>query len=60
MVSLARPSTALAGMPVVTLSDIARMRVQAISFFAACFLALHWVISVSGILSGRTSRACPA
>ena len=32
------PSIALAGMPSIRLSDIARMRVEAISFFLAAFL----------------------
>jgi hypothetical protein len=32
------PSTALAGMPSVTLSDVAKVRLQAISFFLAAFL----------------------
>jgi hypothetical protein len=43
-VLLSQPSIALAGMPMVGLTDIARMRIQAISFFLACFLACAWVI----------------
>ena len=34
----------LAGMPTVALTDLARMRVQTISFFLACFLACSWVV----------------
>jgi hypothetical protein len=35
---LGGPSEAQAGMPVVTVSEIARMRLEAISFFLVCFL----------------------
>lgn len=38
------PAVARAGMPSVTLTEIARMRVEAISFFGACVLACAWVI----------------
>jgi hypothetical protein len=38
------PRIVLAGMPVVTLTDIVRMRVQAISFFLLCFMLSAWVV----------------
>jgi hypothetical protein len=38
------PRTALAGMPSVTLTDIAQMRLEAISFFLLCFLACSWLV----------------
>jgi hypothetical protein len=41
---LVLPRRALAGMPVVTLTDVVRMRVQAISFFLVCFLISAWVV----------------
>jgi hypothetical protein len=44
---LVRADVALAGMPSVTLSDLARMRIQVISFFAVCLLlsarAIQWI-----------------
>jgi hypothetical protein len=36
--------TAMAGMPVVLLNDLARMRIQTISFFLLCFLLSSWGI----------------
>jgi hypothetical protein len=44
LVSLDQPEVARAGMPMVTLSDLARMRVQTISFFLLGFLACAWVV----------------
>lgn len=41
---LLHPGTAFAGMPAFTLTDIARARVHAISFFLVCFLACAWVV----------------
>ncbi len=41
---LLAPNLARAGMPSITLTEVARMRVEALSFFAACFLACAWVI----------------
>ena len=38
------PNLALAGMPSVTLSDLARMRFQTISFFLLVFLLCSWVV----------------
>jgi hypothetical protein len=38
------PNHALAGMPSITLSDLARMRFQTISFFLVVFLACSWVV----------------
>ena len=35
---------ALAGMPSITLSDLARMRIQTISFFLVVFLLCSWVV----------------
>jgi hypothetical protein len=43
-VLLALPGVAQAGMPTVRLSDIARMRVQTISFFLMGFLLSAWLI----------------
>ncbi len=37
-------NVALAGMPAVTLSDLARMRIQTISFFLLVFLVCSWVV----------------
>jgi hypothetical protein len=37
-------NVALAGMPAVTLSDLARMRFQTISFFLVVFLLCSWVV----------------
>jgi hypothetical protein len=44
LASIGQPSVAWAGMPLLTLTDIARARVQAISFFLVCFLACAWVV----------------
>lgn len=45
--SVLRPSSAVAGMPMTTLSDIARMRLQTISFFLLGFfvsaLGIQWI-----------------
>lgn len=41
---LALPSVALAGMPMIQLTDLARMRVQTISFFLMGFLLSAWLI----------------
>jgi hypothetical protein len=41
---LCRAETALAGMPSLTLSDVARMRVQTISFFVGAVLLAAWVV----------------
>lgn len=41
---LCRAETALAGMPSLTLSDVARMRVQTISFFLVAILLSAWVV----------------
>jgi hypothetical protein len=38
------PAGALAGMPVVTLTEIARMRFEAISFFGVVFLLSAWAV----------------
>ena len=35
---------ALAGMPSITLSDLARMRIQTISFFLLVFLLCSWIV----------------
>ncbi len=40
------PSTAQAGMPSITLTDIARMRVQTISFFAMGLLLSSWFVQL--------------
>lgn len=39
-----QPAVARAGMPVVLLGDLARMRIQSISFFLLAFLACAWVV----------------
>lgn len=44
LVFLDQPAVARAGMPVVLLSDLARMRIQSISFFLLAFLACAWVV----------------
>jgi hypothetical protein len=44
LVSLDQPGVAWAGMPMVTLTDLARMRIQTISFFLLGFLASSWVL----------------
>ena len=44
LLSLVLETGAHAGMPSVALTDLARMRVQSISFFLACFLACSWVV----------------
>jgi hypothetical protein len=44
LVMLAPARTAMAGMPEVLLSDLARMRIQTISFFVLCFLLSSWGI----------------
>jgi hypothetical protein len=44
LLSLDQPEVARAGMPMVTLSDLARMRIQTISFFLLGFLACAWVV----------------
>jgi hypothetical protein len=44
LVLLDQPEVARGGMPSVTLSDLARMRVQTISFFLLVFLACSWVV----------------
>lgn len=41
---LAFPAVATAGMPSVTISDLAEMRLHAISFFIAGFLASAWIV----------------
>ncbi len=38
--------SALAGMPVALLSDVARMRLQTISFFLLCFLLSSWGVQM--------------
>lgn len=42
--ALAPVQVAQAGMPAVTLTDVARMRVQTISFFLVLFLVASWVV----------------
>src|SRR5690348_1354111 len=37
-------SVARAGMPSLTLSDVAQLRFQVISFFLVCFLICSWVV----------------
>jgi len=44
LLSLGLENSAQAGMPSIALTDLARMRVQSISFFLACFLACSWVV----------------
>ncbi len=43
-VALVQPSVAHAGMPSVTFSDIAALRLEAISFFLFCFLVCSWLV----------------
>ena len=42
--ALAYPSLAIAGMPSIGLAEIARLRLEAISFFLAAFLACAWSV----------------
>jgi hypothetical protein len=44
LVMLDQPEGAWAGMPSIVLSDLARMRIQTISFFLLGFLASSWVV----------------
>src|SRR5918995_1980262 len=44
LLCLGLENSAHAGMPSIALTDLARMRVQSISFFLACFLACSWVV----------------
>jgi hypothetical protein len=44
IVVLGDARAALAGMPVILLNDLARMRIQTISFFLLCLLICSWVI----------------
>src|SRR5947209_3792732 len=43
---LCAPAVALAGMPAVTFSDAARLRLQTISFFLAALLLSAWLIKL--------------
>jgi hypothetical protein len=43
---LSLPQLATAGMPSLTLTDIARMRIETISFFLACLLLSAWAVKV--------------
>jgi hypothetical protein len=53
------PGTALAGMPTVTLTDAARMRVQAISFFLVGLLVSAWLIRLLWNYLGRDFAFLP-
>jgi hypothetical protein len=44
LASIGQPRVARAGMPSITLTDIAKMRLQAISFFLVGFLLCAWVV----------------
>jgi hypothetical protein len=44
LIFLDHPTLSFAGMPSVTLSDLARMRVQTISFFLLVFIVCSWVV----------------
>ena len=44
LVFLDRPGVAWAGMPSLTLTDLARMRLQTISFFLVVFLLCSWLV----------------
>jgi hypothetical protein len=44
LVLAALPAPALAGMPSISLTDVARMRVQSISFFLAVLLLSSWLV----------------
>jgi hypothetical protein len=41
LLTLVLENSAHAGMPSIALTDLARMRVQSISFFLACFLGVR-------------------
>jgi hypothetical protein len=40
------PGVAWAGMPAITLSDVARLRIQTISFFLVCLLVSSWFVQL--------------
>jgi hypothetical protein len=44
LIFVGHPTEALAGMPSITLSDLARMRISTISFFLVVFLVCSWVV----------------
>ena len=44
LLALDQAGTAQAGMPMVTLTDVARMRLQTLSFFLLCLLGCAWVV----------------
>jgi len=46
VLALCTPSVALAGMPSVNLTDLARMRVQTLSFFLASLLVSAWFVKL--------------
>jgi len=53
------PATAWAGMPSITLTDVAGMRVEAISFFLMVFLLSAWLIQLLWNYLGRDFKALP-
>jgi hypothetical protein len=46
VLALATPGVAVAGMPSITLTDIARMRVETLSFFLLVFLLSSWAVKL--------------
>ena len=58
LVFLDRPGVAWAGMPSLTLTDLARMRLQTISFFLVVFLLCSWLVRRSGTRPAAISRGC--
>jgi hypothetical protein len=59
VVLLFRPAPAQAGMPSVTLTDVARLRLDAISFFLAGFLLSSWGLQLLWNRLGRDFPALP-
>jgi hypothetical protein len=57
---LCRAETALAGMPSLTLSDVARMRVQTISFFLGVILLSAWIVRLLWNLLRKDVTRLPA
>jgi hypothetical protein len=50
---------AFAGMTVITLSDIARARIDALSFFIAAYLLISWLVKLLWNHLGKTFSALP-
>ena len=58
-ISIFGMSQASAGMTVVTLTDIARARLDALSFFLVSYLAICWVVKLLWNYLGKTFTILP-